>query len=443
MGFFDIQESGSVIDHEEWNDGMAQIQADWADLATHIADTDVHTTAADEANWNWAYQSIKDSGNEWYAAYKHSANAKNLFAGSSQVRSRFKASSGIWVFASSQKLSGQLLTIRSSRDINNWSNTTWHNSSLMWNKDLAKWIPKPSSAAGGGGDLTRAIADGLYKPSSGIWNYASSQKLSGQLLAIHSARDINAWNASYWHNSGLMWNNTIGKWVPHKSGASIGDSGTPAGGDKYVQFNQADSFGGKPAFTWNYNTSSLRISGAISGTKISGGTIRSNSIIGPVLSQFAGSSSVRFRFPGSSTAISRFADSSNIRYRFKSSSNVWIFASSQKISGQLLALYRARDINVWNSSSWNNSGLIWDSSLNKWKAKASSSSSGVDEFTELTDVPNSYSGKAGKFPIVNETETGLVFADIVIANVSTKTVYESNVTEGPQIVFTTDGVVFA
>lgn len=39
------------------------------------------------------------------------------------------------------------------------------------------------------------------------------------------------------------------------------------------------------------------------------------------------------------------------------------------------------------------------------------SGGGASAFTDLTDVPNSYTGQAGKVPVVNETETGLEFVD--------------------------------
>lgn len=43
----------------------------------------------------------------------------------------------------------------------------------------------------------------------------------------------------------------------------------------------------------------------------------------------------------------------------------------------------------------------------------SSTQGGVDEFIELLDVPNSYLGQAGKFPVVNVNETGLDFINTV------------------------------
>jgi hypothetical protein len=103
-------------------------------------------------------------------------------------------------------------------------------------------------------------------------------------------------------------------------------------------------------------------------------------------SLYTNSSNVRFRFPASSTAISRYADSSNIRFRFKNSSNIWVFASSQKLSGQLLSLHSARDINSWNSHSWKNSGLIWNETLNKWNAKPSGGADGVTDHGALTGL---------------------------------------------------------
>ena len=88
MSWNEIQSSGMCIDSEEWNDMVTYITDDVADLTAHVADTTIHTTAADEANWNAAYHGVSVSGVKWYAAYKHSANAKNLF----------KSSSNRWIF---------------------------------------------------------------------------------------------------------------------------------------------------------------------------------------------------------------------------------------------------------------------------------------------------------------------------------------------------------
>lgn len=64
-------------------------------------------------------------------------------------------------------------------------------------------------------------------PGSGLkWNYVSAQNISGQLLALHKSRDISSWNSAIWHNSGIMWDNTLQLWKPHKSGASTGGSST-------------------------------------------------------------------------------------------------------------------------------------------------------------------------------------------------------------------------
>lgn len=45
--------------------------------------------------------------------------------------------------------------------------------------------------------------------------------------------------------------------------------------------------------------------------------------------------------------------------------------------------------------------------------EASGGGGGVSEFTSLVDVPNSYTGQAGKAAIVNATETGLEFGTVV------------------------------
>lgn len=97
----------------------------------------------------------------------------------------------------------------------------------------------------------------------------------------------------------------------------------------------------------------------------------------------------------------------------------------------------------WNSSAWKNSGIMWDNSLQKWKPhKSGASTGGASAFIDLTDVPQSYANQIGKIPMVNAAGNGLIFVDIVCVNMGTKTVYESNVTEDPQIVFTSEGVVF-
>ena len=45
--------------------------------------------------------------------------------------------------------------------------------------------------------------------------------------------------------------------------------------------------------------------------------------------------------------------------------------------------------------------------------EASTQGGGANEFIELLDVPNSYLGQAGKFPVVNVNETGLDFINTV------------------------------
>jgi len=432
-------ESGSCLDFEEYNA-----------MVTYIKSLDIDTSGYDSIlasgnEYSWTYNSMIASGLKWYAAYKHSANAsihantsgslhklwlwsanKSWYANSSNVKTRFKSSSNVWVFASSQNLSGQLLALHRAKDINNWSNTAWHNSGLMWNNNLSKWIPKPSSGTGGGG--VSDLSD-LNINIDKDWNSKSIYNLISVSSSIIS---------------GGIYYTKLDDPVDDRQLANkkyVDDSIAAGGG--YTDEMAQDAVGGILTSEFKYVdvTPSISLLGysTISANALKGALHSSNaryyyypSSLGKSLMNFSANKSL-------------YANSGNVRYRFKSSSNVWIFASSQKISGQLLALHKARDINDWNSSHWQNSGLVWDSALNKWKASKSGASTGggVDEFTELTDAPNSYSGKAGKFPIVNESETGLVFADIVIANVSTKTVYESNVTEGPQIVFTTDGVVFA
>jgi len=112
--------------------------------------------------------------------------------------------------------------------------------------------------------------------------------------------------------------------------------------------------------------------------------------------------------------------------------SVFDFISSQAISGQLLALHKARDITGWNSASFTNSGLIWQT--DHWEAMPSGGSGGgASTFISLTDSPSSYDGNTAKLPMVNVDEDELIFVDITVQNV-----------EGTmEVVFTDTGVVFA
>ena len=203
-----------------------------------------------------------------HTLYITSSNLITNYANSSNVRFRFPASSTAKsIFAGSANVN--IKTSGSLHNLWNWSsNKSWYANS----SNVRFRFPASSTA------ITR-YADSSnirfkYKNSSNVWVFASSQNLSGQLVAIHSAKDINAWNSALWHNSSLIWSNTIGKWLAKKSGAAAG-GGSPGGaaGDVQYQVN-ATTFGGESVFNYNSTTDTLKVIGAISGTNIYGTKIR-------------------------------------------------------------------------------------------------------------------------------------------------------------------------
>ena len=189
--------SGVVLDQDEWNTMVAYIKDDVADLSTHISDTTVHTTAAEEAKWN--------------AAYLHSANASlhafnpvNYITSSNSI-ARFKSSSGRWHYASSQLLSGQLLAIHSARDINSWNSSSWHNSGLMWDNYLQKWKPHKSGASTGAPGAT-AFTDLTDVPNS----YAGK---TGKLPIVNSTADGLIFAEIVCNNNEIIFNNNSVVWA--------------------------------------------------------------------------------------------------------------------------------------------------------------------------------------------------------------------------------------
>jgi len=153
---------------------------------------------------------------------------------------------------------------------------------------------------------------------------------------IQYAEDLDTFVSHSWHNSGLIWNEIVGKWKAKPSGAGS------AGGD--LTKTEADGY---------YYPSSL-------GKALM--NFSSNK------SLYANSSNVRFRFPDSSNVNiktsgslhklwtwssnkSWYAESGNVRFRFPGSSNIksvykpssgrWNYASSQSISGSWMTpIYR-------------------------------------------------------------------------------------------------------
>jgi len=76
-------------------------------------------------------------------------------------------------------------------------------------------------AANTGIHFTKESLDDNYHPSGlGEFAYVSSQYISGQLLALHQARDITGWDSASFTNSGIIWNGTA--WEAMPSGGSGG-----------------------------------------------------------------------------------------------------------------------------------------------------------------------------------------------------------------------------
>lgn len=240
---------------------------------------------------------------------------KTLYAGSSQVSSRFAPSTltdtrldSLFNFSSNKSL----YLASSSFKRNVFNSALWHNSGIVWDNSLSAW--KAMKSGGGTGDLTQAIADIRYKASSGIWTFASSQKISGGSIKVNSLGGP----------VGTIWTEmTDGGDISdtYHTHSQYGAGTSPGGGDHYVQYNNEGAFGGDSALTWNDVTNTLRISGAISGAYISAGNIKGTTItIGDVSNTEFGylngvTSAIQTQLdskPTSSNAIARFADSSNI-----------------------------------------------------------------------------------------------------------------------------------
>ena len=91
------------------------------------------------------------------------------------------------------------------------------------------------------------------------------------------------------------------------------------------------------------------------------------------------------------------------------------FISSQTISGGRyigIRISGAKDINNWDGSNWHNSGLIWDNSLSKWKAKASGGAGGATTLAALTDVTIS-SPKSGQVLLYGANKTSATWQNVM------------------------------
>lgn len=289
---------------------------------------------------------------------------------------------------------------------------------------------------------------GLWGASANIlnlknWIDASSQRYESILSSgtkyttstqnamykIVHADDLNSWNTSTWHNSGIIWDNSLNTWKAYKSGGG----GTPGGGDTQVQYNNNGVFGGDANMIWDSGDQALFINGLI-------GRNNNNYIqtsISNLLNVRAGNSPI-LNFDGRTTpkVVDSNAENADVDFRVRTQNlNDVIFVdastdkvgintinqayllhvsgsiyayysiSTQNLSGQLLALHRSRDINNWNSAYWHNSGIIWSNTEQKWLA-FKSGAGGVSDHGGLTGLDDDdHSIYYNNTRLVNHTST--------------------------------------
>jgi len=197
-----------------------------------------------------------------------SSNALSHYADSSNIRFRFPGSSSA--------LTKYLAS--SSFKRNSWNSDLWHNSSLVWDKNISAWKPKKSGSTGvgtpGGDDTQIQFNDGgsfggdaqlTWDKTTNTITLAgaiSAQSISGQIRSLSNSLEISNWNSSLWHNSSLSWDSTLNKWKAKKSGAAAG-GGTPGGSNSQIQYNDGGSFGGSGRLTFDDVTGLTSISGQV------------------------------------------------------------------------------------------------------------------------------------------------------------------------------------
>jgi len=346
---------------------------------------------------------------------------------------------------SAQYISGQLLSMHSSRDINSWNSNYWNNSSLTWDSSINKWKALKS----GGGTGTANSGD--FKASAATWAWVSSQKISGGTILVG---DFTA----------------IGDTI---SGLRQPTFNSGAANKRYVDIisgnldTRIEALEGASEITW---LSLATVSSAAidannwfveSGVKLSNhendatihftlesirddfagssninrtllNSISSNldnrldSIFGyssNAKNLYANSGNIRFRFPGSSNVNIKtsgslhklwlwssnknwYANSSNIRFRFPASSNIynkiWINALSGSIDARIEALEGASEI-TWLSLVNVSSAAIWSKGwLNASGSQLSSLLRSGNEYTSAYK-----SASTGVFALNNHTHSTL------------------------------------
>lgn len=92
--------------------------------------------------------------------------------------------------------------------------------------------------------------------------------------------------SSQWISSNTLHSYTI-SCNTFKGPATAGGSATAAGGKYYVQYTDGTNLDSEGAFTYNETTNTLRISGAVSSSAMSGGTLRMGLLYGNTISGVA------------------------------------------------------------------------------------------------------------------------------------------------------------
>lgn len=211
--------------------------------------------------------------------------------------------------------------------------TNWYDS--MYSSqciDYSMWNKMVSSICHHGPDYISQVMP---------WGVSSS-RISGQLLSLHSSRDINTWDSHNYNNSSLIWDDSLKKFKAMKSGGGTGDLTQATADVRYAgssNVNQAliNSISSNldtrvdSIFNYSSNVKSLYAgSSQVSGRFYPSALGKSLMNFSANKSLYANSANVRYRFPASSTAISKYRQSS------AAGSTRWIYVSSTRISSNII-----------------------------------------------------------------------------------------------------------
>jgi len=207
------------------------------------------------------------------------------YIGSTQAISRFRPSTGVWNYVSSQHTSGGTL----------YANSISLNANTISGLILPIW---PSAAAS---KRYIDIISGNIK-----YKYVGSSSALTKYLAS-SAFKRNNWNSHAWLNSGIIWDESLSAWKPKKSGATGGVTNLS---DLVINADK------------DWNSKSIYNLISISSTKISSGTILTSNFtaIGDTISGLrqpyfnSGAANKRYVDIISSNAIVKFAPSRSRAY---------------------------------------------------------------------------------------------------------------------------------